>query len=181
MWWVSGKNKSFVLQIQCDSLDSNCFQFLTGHILIKLGLLYREQNSKHGRALASKLCSAMILPGFTQPRDGTISGALRIGPVLALPFPQSPQSVFTPSLPCPFSIREFFLVTYLNCSHSQALRSFLSCFSPAALDPPSSRCCLTPCSSHPHLFYNNPFWYLPPFLIPFPIRIHPLCGCGNLP
>ena len=93
MWWVSGKNKGLALQIQCDSLDSNCFQFLTGHIQTKLGLSCGEQNSKHRQALVNKLCGAMALPVFTQPSDGTDTAAQETGPKLALLFPQFPESM----------------------------------------------------------------------------------------
>lgn len=66
MWWILGKKKkkprSFALQIQCDALDSNCFQFLMGYIQTKLGLSYREQNSQYRQALESKHQWSAVVP-----------------------------------------------------------------------------------------------------------------------
>lgn len=160
MWWVSGKNKSFALQIQCDSLDSNCFQFLMGHIRTKLGSSIEHETAnmaEHWRTNSAGLWSFLCSPGTEQ------SLKLRELALICLCHSLNSQSLHTISaISLPLHQR-FFLVVYLSTPHTQALRSFLGCFIPAALDPPSSRHYLPPCSSHPHLFYNSPFWYLRPF------------------
>lgn len=152
MWWVFGKNnKSFALRIQWDSLDSNHFQLLMGHIRTKLGLSHREQSSQYRQALESKhQCSAVVLPVFTQPSDGRITEAQGTGPNLALPFPQLLESLppfcHLPSSP---SRRSSWWRTFRLFSHSRALRSFSRCFIPGPLDPTSSMVISTPLFQSP--------------------------------
>lgn len=117
MWWILGKkknnNRSFALQIQCDALDSNRFQFLKGYIQNKTA-----NTDEHWRVSISGVLWS--LPVFTQRSDGTITEAQGTGPNLTLPFLQLLESLPPLRLFLPFhwGVRGD---TYLDCSHIQEL------------------------------------------------------------